>query len=130
MFPNAHVYNDNVTTLSLDCNPFNFLDRGCENCSGPKYTHWHYRVPDESGELMKSLTSDFNAHGKEARKMRVLQQLDGIEELQNLKRAVERTDSHLIREDRSFDRVPVSSWSDPSGHVVLLGDGTSHFPPP
>ncbi|KAG0591332.1 hypothetical protein KC19_1G167700 [Ceratodon purpureus] len=77
---------------------------GVITCScGPEYTHWQYRVPDESRELMKSFTSDFNAHGKEARKMRILKQLEGVEELQNLKTAVERSESHLVREDRNFD---------------------------
>ncbi|KAG0630223.1 hypothetical protein M758_1G163600 [Ceratodon purpureus] len=103
---------------------------GVITCScGPEYTHWQYRVPDESRELMKSFTSDFNAHGKEARKMRILKQLEGVEELQNLKTAVERSESHLVREDRNFDRLPVSSWSDSSGHVVLLGDAAHAFYP-
>jgi hypothetical protein len=56
--------------------------------------------------------------------MRVLKQLEGVEELQNLKTAAERSEGYLVREDRNFDRLPVSSWSDSSGHVVLLGDGT------
>lgn len=83
---------------------------------------WHFRIPDESGELMKSFTSDFHDHGQEARKMRVLKRIEAMKELQNMKTVIERTESSVIREDRNFDRLPLSSWSDPSGHVVLLGD--------
>lgn len=95
----------------------------CRGHSGSGQSLWHFRIPDESGELMKSFTSDFHDHGQEARKMRVLKRIEAMKELQNMKTVIERTESSVIREDRNFDRLPLSSWSDPSGHVVLLGDG-------
>ena len=90
---------------------------------GSGHSLWQYGVPDKSGELTKSYASDFHFHGQEARKIRVLKDIEGAEELLNLKMAMERSKSHHIREDRNFDRLPVSSWSDASGRVVLLGDG-------
>ena len=99
--------------------------------AGSGHTLWQYGVPDKSGELTKSYASDFRVHGQEARKIRVLRQIEGAEDLLNLKTAMERSKSQQIREDRNFDRLPVSSWSDPSGRVVLLGDGMllhSHSP--
>lgn len=91
--------------------------------AGSGHTLWQYRVPDKNGELTKSYASDFHVHGQEARKIRVLKQIEGVEDLLNLKTTMERSKSQHIREDRNFDRLPVSSWSDPSGRVVLLGDG-------
>jgi len=99
----------------------------CDGWSGSGVSLWQYRVPDQSGELSKSFASDLHSHGQEARKIRVLKQIESAKELQNLKTAIERSESSQIREDRSFDRVPVSSWSDASGRVVLLGDG-NNFP--
>lgn len=91
--------------------------------AGSGHTLWQYRVPDKNGELTKSYASDFHVHGQEARKIRVLKQIEGVEDLLNLKTTMERSKSQHIREDRNFDRLPVSSWSDPSRRVVLLGDG-------
>lgn len=97
----------------------------CDGWSGSGVTRWQYRVPDKSGEPSKSFPSDLQSHGQEARKIRLLKQIESAKELQNLMTAMERSESSQIREDRNFDRVPVSRWSDASGRVVLLGDGNT-----
>lgn len=86
------------------------------------------RGPDESGEISKAYALDLEAHGRDVRKVRALKLIEGIEELHNLRAAMEATDPDAVRESRAHDRVPLTSWLDSSGRVLLIADGkTRHI---
>ncbi|KAG0580227.1 hypothetical protein KC19_4G158400 [Ceratodon purpureus] len=90
--------------------------------AGSGLSLWQIRTLDMSGEITKAYPLDLEAHGRDVRKARVLRQLEGLEWIENLREAVEGTDPDLVRESRQYDRLPLTSWSDSSKRVVLLGD--------
>lgn len=101
---------------------------------GSDYTLWQVRLPDENGELSEAFKSDFHEYGKNAKKMRVLKGLaklkstfkerDKMSFFKSLEEAINITEAGLVREGKCFDRLPLTSWSDPnSAPVVLIGDG-------
>jgi hypothetical protein len=100
---------------------------GMTECSfsGAGYTLWQVRGPDESGDITKAYNSDAELYGRDVRKVRALKQIEGMEELQNLRTAMEGTDPDGVRESRSVDRLPLTSWADSSGRVLLMGDGAT-----
>jgi hypothetical protein len=91
--------------------------------SGSRLSLWQVRTLDVSGEITKSYPMDVEAHGRDVRKSRALKQLVDLEWIENLREVVEGTDPDAVRESRQFDRLPLTSWSDSSKRVVLLGDG-------
>jgi len=67
-------------------------------------------------------------HGQNALKMRVLKHVKGPElAFKAVEEAIEATDPQSIWERNLYDRLPLEKWTDPSGHVVLIGDGMYSF---
>ena len=68
--------------------------------------------------------------GKNGTKERALDQLSGNEWWADMRSAIEATEESLIFERKLMDRLPIDTWTDAGGHVVLMGDGEdrSHKP--
>lgn len=94
--------------------------------SGAGLSLWQVRVPDVSGEITKAYSQDLEKHGRHVRKTRALRQMQDLEDLENMRAAMEGTHPEAVREARACDRLPLTTWSDPSKRVVLLGDGILH----
>jgi hypothetical protein len=88
---------------------------------------WQVRTPDVSGEITEAYSQDLEEFGRSVRKARALRQLEDLEGLENLRAAMEGTHPDAVREARACDRVPLTTWSDPSKRVVLLGDGIHNY---
>lgn len=90
--------------------------------SGAGLTLWQVRGPDVSGEITKAYASDLEAHGPDVRKVRALRQMEGLEDMENMVKAMEDTHPDMVREARQVDRRALTSWSDSSKAVLLIGD--------
>ncbi|KAI5063100.1 hypothetical protein GOP47_0021647 [Adiantum capillus-veneris] len=55
-------------------------------------------------------------------KVRALQQIQGFEGWDALKKAIEATDEKAIFERKIMNRLPLDKWSDADGSVLLIGD--------
>ncbi|KAG0578038.1 hypothetical protein M758_5G193000 [Ceratodon purpureus] len=120
-----------VSSLNLheegECRFFTYSDANSVktvflNDAGSKLTLWQVRTLDVSGEITKTYPLELEAHGRDVRKIRALRQVEGLEWIENLREVIEATNSDSVRESRQFDRLPLTSWSDSSKRVVLLGD--------
>jgi hypothetical protein len=95
---------------------------------GVERTLWQLRAPDEDGDLARTRKTDLEVHGQNALKMRVLKHVKGPElAFKAVEEAIEATDPQSIWERNLYDRLPLTKWTDPSGHVVLIGDGMYSF---
>ncbi|CAM6017172.1 unnamed protein product [Sphagnum balticum] len=119
---------DQIRSVKFGPNIVGFLSD-----AGSDYTLWQVRLPDENGELSEAFKSDFHEYGENAKKMRVLKGLaklkstfketDKMSFFKSLEEAINITEVGLVREGKCFDRLPLTSWSDPnSAPVVLIGD--------
>ncbi|KAH9305612.1 hypothetical protein KI387_010016, partial [Taxus chinensis] len=86
------------------------------------YTLWILRKKDESGDLAKSLVGGRGGVGTPGCKDRALQQMDGMQGWDTLRKAIEVTSEDIISERLILDRLPLDKWSDADGHVLLIGD--------
>ncbi len=84
---------------------------------GAEHTLWQLRAPDEDGELARTRKTDLEVHGQKGPELA----FKAVEE------AIEATDPQSIWERNLYDRLPLTKWTDPSGHVVLIGDGMYNF---
>ncbi|CAM6039761.1 unnamed protein product [Sphagnum compactum] len=97
---------------------------------GLERTLWQLRAPDEDGELARTRKTDLEVHGQNALKMRVLKHVKGPElAFKAVEEAIEATDPQSIWERNLYDRLPLTKWTDPSGHVVLIGDAAHGMHP-
>ncbi|CAK9207035.1 unnamed protein product [Sphagnum troendelagicum] len=97
---------------------------------GAEHTLWQLRAPDEDGELARTRKTDLEVHGQNALKMRVLKHVKGPElAFKAVEEAIEATDPQSIWERNLYDRLPLEKWTDPSGHVVLIGDAAHGMHP-
>ncbi|KAG0576439.1 hypothetical protein KC19_5G079900 [Ceratodon purpureus] len=90
--------------------------------SGCGLTLWQVRGPDVSGEITKAYAADLEAHGPDVRKVRALRQMEDLEDMQHMVEAMKATHPDMVREARQVDRRPLTSWSNSSKTVVLIGD--------
>lgn len=90
--------------------------------AGAGLSLWQVRSPDVSGEITEAYSQDREEFGRGVRKARALRQLEDLEGLENMRAAMAGTHPDAVREARACDRVPLTTWSDPSKRVVLLGD--------
>ncbi|KAG0615876.1 hypothetical protein M758_5G072600 [Ceratodon purpureus] len=95
--------------------------------AGAGLSMWLVRVPDVKGEITKAYSQDLEHHGRDVRKVRALRQMEGGEGLENMRTAMEGTHPDAVREARACDRLPLTTWSDPSKRVVLLGDDMRRY---
>lgn len=90
--------------------------------SGAGLTLWQVRGPDVSGEITKAYSLDMEAHGNDVRKVRALRQMEGLEGMENMVKTMQDTHPDLVREARQVDRKALTSWSDSTKAVLLIGD--------
>lgn len=91
--------------------------------AGAGLTLWQVRGPDVSGEITASYAADQKAHGADVRKVCPLKQMEDLESMEHMVEAIRRTHPGMVREARHVDRRPLSSWSDSTKSVLLIGDG-------
>lgn len=133
---NAIVHNPDSALFKLhEKDELKFIGMGGKRVGflmdvGAERTLWQLRAPDEDGELARTRKTDLEVHGQNALKMRVLKHVKGPElAFKAVEEAIEATDPQSIWERNLYDRLPLEKWTDPSGHVVLIGDAAHGMHP-
>ena len=109
---------------SLSSLPANHRTILCSCFSGEGQSFWQVRQWDPDLSLSSTLPPTWGGLGKPGAKQRALSALPEGPGFDDVREAILATEESLIFERRMMDRLPLDSWSHPSGRVVLLGDGT------